>query len=455
MEGVQSEGAGRCGAGPARFVRVVRHTAEYPLAQANRMAARFALESPIEAYDFAERGNINLHTYLIRAGRGHSAGEYILQRINDQVFTDPRSVMAAMIACIEAQRAAMAHGALEDGAEWEAISLVPTREGDPYLAPVDRRGPSCWRMMVRIRDARTYKSLSEIRDAAERLRVAEEAGRGLAIYRNLTAGMDVSKLKSPLPGYRDTRLYYAQLASVLAGSRTPEDAARYLPEDPVVRASTLQHFLVHLPESDFRARLNDPEAQRLIAIAKGNEDFAMTLLDAMAAGKIQRVAIHGDTKLDNFLFSTTTGRVKALVDLDTIMPHTWLVDWGDMVRSLVNIAGEKEPDIAKVDVDRGVFEAVARGFLGSARAVTSRELELLVDAVEIIALELGVRFLADFLRGDSYFRLGQADPPDLNRIRARVQLTLFERLRERSDELRRTVASLIRLRRGKREEKKG
>lgn len=442
MEPGQVAASGRRAAAPPRIVRIVRHPDEHPLAQANRIAAKFALDPPVEAFDFPEKGNIHQHTYLIRAGRGDGASEYILQRLNDQVFTDPRSVMAAMIACVESQKAALARGALAEGSEWEAISLVPTRAGDPYLEHADRRGSSSWRLMVRIADARTYKSLGEIRDPAERLRIAEEAGRGLAIYRDLTASMDVSGLKSPLPGYRDTRLYYAQLRSVLAGSRTLAQAASYLPEDAVVRESTQQHFLVHLSESDYQARLRDPEVERLVELALAHEGFAMTLLDEMAAGRIQRVAIHGDTKLDNFLFSARTGRVKALVDLDTILPHTWLVDWGDMVRSLVNVAGEKEPDAGKVRVDRGVYEAVARGFLKTVRAVTPEEVERMVDAVQIIALELGVRFLADFIRGDSYFRLGQADPPDLNRTRARVQLTLFERLREESAEASRRVAEL-------------
>ena len=157
----------------------------------------------------------------------------------------------------------------------------------------------------------------------------------------------------------------------------------------------------------------------------------------MESGRIRRLAIHGDTKLDNFLFSTRTGRVKALVDLDTIMPHTWLADWGDMVRSLVNVAGEKERDLSRVQVDMDVYRAVARGFLSTARRVTPAEVGLMADAPQIIALELGLRFLLDYLRGDSYFKLGPADPPDLNGVRAMAQLSLFRRLRERADEARR------------------
>jgi Ser/Thr protein kinase RdoA (MazF antagonist) len=188
--------------------------------------------------------------------------------------------------------------------------------------------------------------------------------------------------------------------------------------------------------------MHDPEVRRLTSLIEQQEHFGLTLLREMASGEIRRLAIHGDTKLDNFLFSTRTGRVKALVDLDTIMPHTWLADWGDMVRSLVNVAGEKEPDPDRVHVDMDIYQAVARGFLGSARNVTAREVDRMADAVEIIALELGIRFLTDYLRGDSYFKLGPADPPELNRIRGIVQLTLFERLREKRDEVQRCIGEL-------------
>jgi hypothetical protein len=427
-----------------RVARSLSISEEYPLAQADRLASRFRLPAPVEAYDFPDKGNINQHTYLVFAGRVPGTSEYLLQRINQQVFTRPRSVMNAMVACIQAQRESVASGGLREGEEWDTITLIPTRDGAPFLEVTDRRGYGCWRLMIKIPDACTFKSLSEIPDAKERLRVAGEAASGLALYGSFTSGMDTSQLASPLPGYRDTRLYYNQLLSVLAGCRSVEEAEKYLPSDPVVRQSTERHFLIHIPPEEYRWRMEDPGLKRFITMAREQEDFAMTLLREMETGGIRRVAIHGDTKLDNFLFSSRTGRVKALVDLDTIMPHTWLVDWGDMVRSLVNVAGEKEHDLSKVRVDMDIFGAVAAGFLRSARGLLAREIGLMVDAVEIIALELGIRFLADYLRGDSYFKLGPADPPDLNRTRATVQLTLFEKLREKAGEARNCIESLSR-----------
>jgi len=426
---------------PRRITRVLTPGEEHPLAQASRLASRFRLAHPVEVHDFPEKGNINQHTFVVCAGP-RAPREYLLQRINERVFTRPRSVMRAMIASIEAQRASIVDRRLAAGDEWEPITLVDTSDGLPFLDVDSHRGPSCWRLMVKIPESRTYKSLGEIADPAERLRIAGEAGRGLAIYGDLTCRMATEGLENPLPGYRDTRLYYDQLRSVLAGHRTPAEAAGLLPTDPVILHSAGEHFLVHLEEAEYRRRLNDPEFRPWIDLVRAEEAYGISLLTGMESGRIRRLAIHGDTKLDNFLFSTRTGRVKALVDLDTIMPHTWLADWGDMVRSLVNVAGEKERDLSLVRVDTDVYRVVARGFLSTSREVTPAEVDLMADAPQIIALELGLRFLTDYLRGDSYFKLGPADPPDLNRARAMAQLTLFLRFRECRDETRRFIDDL-------------
>jgi len=436
-------GESQGGSAPAlrRVTRVLTHSEEYPLAQASRLASRFRLAHPVEAHDFPEKGNINQHTFIVLAG-WPKPQEYLLQRINERVFTRPQSVMRAMIASIDAQRASVAAGRLAPGDEWEAITLVDTHDGLPFLDVGNHKGCSCWRLMVKIPESRTYKSLGEIADHAERLRVAGEAGRGLAIYSDFTCRMRTDNLENPLPGYRDTRLYYDQLRSVLAGFRTPEEVGGLLPSDPTLRHSTEEHFLVHLTEPEYRRRVDDPEFRPYIDLVRREEAFGISLLEGMESGRIRRLAIHGDTKLDNFLFSTRTGRVKALVDLDTIMPHTWLADWGDMVRSLANVAGEKERDLSRVRADMEVFRAVARGFLSTATEVTPAEVGLMTDAAQIIALELGLRFLTDYLRGDSYFKLGPADPPDLNRTRAMVQLTLFRRFRECAGDARRFIDEL-------------
>lgn len=417
-------------------------TDEYPVAMASRVASRFSIPPPVEVFEFAEKGNINRHTFQVRGNPEACSRDYLLQRINQQVFFKPENVMKSMLLTLDAQKKGVAAGKLPPGRPWEVIELVPTRAGEPYLKLKNSRGTAYWRLMVKIPDCITYKSLNQVRGSSERRFIAEEAGRGLAIYNDLTADLDTGGIKNPLPGYRETGIYYNQLKSVLQGNRSLDEAAGLLPADPDQLESTKPHFVVHLDEKEFQKRMKDPELQEFIEMVLREEDFAMTLIRGLRSKTLRCLAIHGDTKLDNFLFSRAENRVIALVDLDTIMPHTWLADWGDMVRSLCNVAGEKEPDPDNVKVDLDIYDSLARGFLSTAQTVTPNEVQLMPEAVMIIALELGMRFMTDYIRGDSYFKPGPNDFSNLNKIRAISQLTLFRRLKESKGVIRKKIESL-------------
>ncbi|RPJ57994.1 MAG: hypothetical protein EHM24_29015, partial [Acidobacteria bacterium] len=114
LHGVPVESRGPGAPRLRRITRVLTHSEEYPLAQASRLSSRFRLAHPVEVHDFPEKGNINQYTFLVLAGASQPA-EYLLQRINERVFTRPRSVMRAMIASIQAQQASMAAGRLSPG----------------------------------------------------------------------------------------------------------------------------------------------------------------------------------------------------------------------------------------------------------------------------------------------------------------------------------------------------
>lgn len=410
---------------------------DYTEADIRWVTQNFAVEGPVQIAPFPGRGNINLHTYEVMAG----GRPYLLQKVNSDVFKMPYRVMGSMEASITAQRAVQSGPDAVEG--WEPVELVPTRFGKPYLDLTDEHGWSVWRMMVRIPDSVCYRSLGEVHGREAQLNLAQEVGRGLAIYHDLTAGIDPSGIEGSLPGYRDTGLYYRQFHSVTAGNASLADAAPYLPDDPILRASTDSLFSIACSPAEHIARLNDPDLGGYIDLVRDSETFAMTLWNALAQERIRHTLIHGDTKIENFLFDARSGRVKSLVDLDTIMAFTWLADWGDMLRSMVNVAGETERDMDRVLVDLDVYEAVAQGFLGTARQVTETEVQLMVTAVQIIALELGVRFLTDYLRGDNYFQLREDDPRDLNKVRAMVQLTLFQRLVEAGGELERRSTAVL------------
>ncbi len=396
--------------------------------EASRIAAYFSIDQPIEVFDFPGKGNINLDTFLVAAGAERRS--YLLQRVNTDVFPLPDRVMLGMAASLDAQQQSLSNGHAHAKSGWRAMELVPTLAGGSYHHASDR---ATWRLLSYIDGTVSYKSLDEA-PADKRMFVAREVGRGLAVYSDLTAEIDASTVPISLPGYRDTRLYFRQLHSALAGHRRVEDVAEVLPECPETRAAAEKHFYCVLNEDERRRHRDDPDLKRFIELALDYEPLAMSLQEARESGEVRTTVIHGDTKIENFLFDRETDRVVSLVDLDTVMPLTWLADWGDMVRSLCNRVGEKERDLSKVEVCNDAYAAVLDGFLSTASTPTDAEIELMPRAVQVITLELGVRFLADYLRGDTYFALGPNDPADLNKTRAVVQLTLFERLLEHESE---------------------
>ncbi len=418
---IEELGVKRCVNKPSHLTGACK---DYTKEDIEWVASQFRVPRTILVAPFPGRGNINIHTYQVLAG----GEEYLLQKVNSDVFTMPYRVMNSMLASIRAQRESLETGKGDE--VWEPIELIPTHEGQPFLDLTDDHGWSVWRMMVRIPDSVCYKSLGEVSGRPGQLQIAEQVGRGLAIYSDLTSTIDPATIQGSLPGYRDTGLYYRQFHSVIAGNRTLEAASPLLPQDPIVRASTEQHFLLGCNEESYLERKHDSDLAPFIELVREQEPFAMGLWLALAQGRIRNTLIHGDTKIENFLFCPASGRVKALVDLDTIMSFTWLADWGDMIRSMVNVAGEKERDLRQVTVDREVYGAVAKGFLECVEEITDAEVSMMVPAVQAITLELGLRFLTDYLRGDTYFQVGPDDPADLNKVRAMVQLTLYRRLVE-------------------------
>ena len=422
-------------------------TPSISLKYAHRIAGLFDLPEPMKISDYPGKGNVHRFTYLVEAGLPGNRSEHLLQMLNTDVFADPDAVMETMIACIQAQEEALSEGALRANEEWEPPRLIPTKEGMLYLKTDDRGRALYWRLMSRIRGVRSFKNLGMVPDSGQRLKIAEETGRGLALFRVLTAGMNPADVPLPLPGYRDTALYFDQLDSILEGNRTFEQAALRMPSDPLLRKSTGPFFLVHLDAEEFRRRLQDREVRKLASLALDQRSFCLNLQKKLVSGALQKGIVHGDTKLENFLFDTRTNRVKSLVDLDTVMPHTWLSDWGDMARSLVNISGEGERKPDETEIDMDVFKALARGFIRSAPLPPRHEMELMVDAARIMALELGVRFLSDYLRGDTYFGTGNRDLEALNRNRAAVQFSVFQRLSERASAARRSIVELYEERR--------
>ncbi len=133
---------------------------------------------------------------------------------------------------------------------------------------------------------------------------------------------------------------------------------------------------------------------------------------------------HNDTKIDNLLFDKSSGRVCAVVDLDTVMPGKISDDFGDSARSVASSVGENECEYSKIYLNLDKFENFAAGFSAAiGKNLTCKEVSGLKDSVAYVTAELACRFLTDYFDGNKYFHI---DYPDHNLCRAINQLALLQ-----------------------------
>jgi len=182
-------------------------------------------------------------------------------------------------------------------------------------------------------------------------------------------------------------------------------------------------------------------ANEVAAALRAAERLARARADARADDLPTRV-MHNDCKLNNLLLDASTGEGLCVIDLDTVMDGTVLCDFGQLVRTAASRAAEDETDLSVVRFEPGLFEALASGYLAGTRGtLTEAELRALPLAGPTITLEDAVRFLADHIAGDTYFRIHREGQ---NLDRARVQLCLAAQMLDELAGLAHTVARLAR-----------
>jgi len=167
---------------------------------------------------------------------------------------------------------------------------------------------------------------------------------------------------------------------------------------------------------------------------------ASVLIDLQRSGQIQERITHNDTKLNNVLIDSITGEGICVIDLDTVMPGLVHYDFGDMVRTGTSPAAEDELDLSKVTMQFDMFEALLRGYISSAsKFLNPVERHYLPFSGKLITLEIGVRFLTDYLQGDVYFKTKR---PAHNLDRCRTQMTLAQSIEAQYDRMMKLLESI-------------
>ena len=348
------------------------------------IARRFDVpEGEISAEPYGN-GHIN-DTLCVTVSAAQGQRRFIMQRVNRYVFQKPEEVIRNIEQVTEYLRGVIAS---EGGdPQRETLTLVRTKDGKTFTYDEDGE---LWRMYLFIEDTIS-------RDLPDTTELFALSGEAFGRFQRHMGGFPAASLVESIPDFHNTPARYAQLMDAVARNAS--------------------------------GRLGEVEEE--LAFCRAREKDTHALLDALAAGEIPLRVTHNDTKLNNVLLDAKTGRGVCVIDLDTVMPGLAAYDFGDSIRFGANTAEEDERDLSKVQFSLPMYEAFTRGFLSEAgRVMSRREIELLPMGAKLMTLECGMRFLADHLNGDKYFRIHR---PGHNLDRARTQFALVRHMEENWD----------------------
>ena len=351
-------------------------------------AQAFAIDGEFAGAAPYGSGHIN-DSYRAVFRRNGSQSHFILQRINHRIFKNPVALMEN-IERVTAHLAAQVSGCPDS--DRRVLRLIPALSGG--VLHLDASG-DYWRMYVFIERATTYNS---VESAAQ----AFQAAKAFGAFQHMLADLPSPRLHDTIPDFHHTPKRFTALEQAIAA-----DVAG-------------------------RAALSRPE----IDFALQRKSLAAALVDA---GLPERVT-HNDTKINNVLLDDATGDGTCVIDLDTVMPGLAAYDFGDMVRTATCPAPEDEQDLSKVRMEFPLFEALARGYMSTAgKFLTREEKESLAVAGRLITFEIGIRFLTDYLSGDTYFKTHRQGH---NLERTRAQFKLLESIEKQESQIRTLLHSL-------------
>ncbi len=355
-----------------------------------KIAEKFLIKGDVVSIEPYGSGHINDTKLLVT-----TEARYILQRINKKVFKDPESLMHNF-AGVTSYLSKMIE---QNGGDplRETLNLIKTDEGKTWYK--DDEG-EYWRVHIFVSNSRSF-------DKVERPEQFYQSAVAFGNFQYQLREYPADTLVETIPNFHNTpdrcRLFEEALKADVCG-RAKEVAAE-------------------------------------IEFVKSRFEFAKTLENAHAEGRLPLRVTHNDTKLNNILFDDKDGRALCIIDLDTIMPGYSVNDFGDSIRFGATTALEDEKDLSKVNFDIDLYELYVKGFIeGTKGGLTDCEMELLPIGAIMMTFECGTRFLTDYLSGDTYFKTSREGH---NLDRARNQFKLVSDMEARLDEMRAIVKKYI------------
>lgn len=356
-------------------------------ARIDKVIDQFAIEGKLIEKRPYGNGHINdtfLLTYEMPDG---TKEQYILQRMNHSIFKNPQQLMDNVVNVTEYLRKVIV--AQGGDPERETLNVIKTRSGDSYYMD---EGPSYWRVLLYIKNTICLEQVESAKDFYD-------SAVAFGHFQKMLADYPADTLYETIPNFHNTPSRF-------------RDFQKAVQEDKLGRAA-------HVREE--------------IEFALAREKDTSVLIDLLNEGQLPLRVTHNDTKLNNILFDADTKKALCIIDLDTVMPGLSHYDFGDSIRFGASTGAEDETDLSKIEMDLNLFEAFVKGFLeGCGGSLTEKEIETLPMGAKLMTYECGIRFLADYLEGDVYYKIHREHH---NLDRARTQFKLVADMEKKWSEM--------------------
>lgn len=342
----------------------------------DEVAARFRTKGAAAEHAPYGNGHIN-DTFLVVCGTQEGERRrYILQKMNHSIFKMPQQLMENVVNVTEYLREMIARRGGDP--DRETLNVVKTKDGSNYY--LDDEG-NYWRMFLFVEQTVCLEKVESAKDFYD-------SAVAFGNFQKMLSDYPAQTLYETIPNFHNTPSRFS-------------DFQRAVQEDRMGRAA---------------------QAKEEIAFALAREADTRVPTDMLKAGELPLRVTHNDTKLNNILFDADTKKAICIIDLDTVMPGLSHYDFGDSIRFGASTGAEDEKDLDKIEMDLSLFEAFTKGYLeGCGGSLTEKEIEMLPMGAKLMTYECGIRFLADFLEGDTYFKIHR-DGHNLDRARTQFKL---------------------------------
>ena len=356
----------------------------------DNILSQFLIEGKVESVKPLGNGLINDTFRVVTEG---DAPDYVLQRINNNIFTDV-DLLQHNIEAVTGHIRRKLEAAGADDIDRKVLRFVPTQQGKTYY--LDNEG-RYWRVSVFIPDAVTYEQVDPTS--------SRNAGKAFGEFESMLVDLP-EQLGETIPDFHNMELRARQLQEAIE-------------QDKAGRAAGVADIIADL-QKDMHEMC---KAERLFR-----------------EGKLPKRICHCDTKVNNMMYDKQ-GNVLCVIDLDTVMPSFVFSDYGDFLRTGANFVAEDDPKIENVGFNQDIFRAFTEGYIESARSfLTPVEVENLPYAVALFPFMQCVRFFADYLNGDTYYKIAY---PEHNLVRTRNQQALYHRVTDNYDMMDNFIRTLI------------